>query len=30
MNKERLDVRVVNLGLFESREAAKRGIMAGM
>jgi len=28
--KERLDVLVTNLGLFESREAAKRAIMAGI
>jgi len=30
MSKERLDVLVTSLGLFESRELAKRGIMAGI
>lgn len=30
MNKERLDLLVTRLGLFESRESAKRGIMAGI
>jgi len=30
MSKERLDVLVTNLGLFESRESAKRAIMAGI
>lgn len=30
MNKERLDVLLTNLGLFESRELAKRSIMAGI
>jgi len=30
MRKERLDVLVTSLGLFESREAAKRAIMAGI
>jgi 23S rRNA (cytidine1920-2'-O)/16S rRNA (cytidine1409-2'-O)-methyltransferase len=30
MGKERLDVILVNKQLFESREKAKRAIMAGM
>jgi len=30
MNKERLDILVTSLGLFTSREAAKRAIMAGI
>ena len=30
MSKERLDILVTSLGLFESREAAKRAIMAGI
>ena len=30
MDKERLDVLVTNLGFFDSREAAKRAIMAGI
>ena len=30
MNKERLDILVTSLGLFETREAAKRAIMAGI
>lgn len=30
MSKERLDVLITNLGLFGSREAAKRAIMAGI
>lgn len=30
MGKERLDILVTSLGLFESREAAKRAIMAGI
>ena len=29
-NKERLDILLVNRGLFESREKAKAAIMAGL